>query len=361
MSKIKLFLDKNPLDSVNRRLHKMKPEDITDRVQREWRSYVKWRRRRRRLSSWYLNKVHPSESVDILIFLVTLMLCTIGMAVIVAGLILVAQSIFSNLLVEIISSVLVIFSLSILVMIKLLLKGFDIHVALYSSDMDRKDNSMRAFFELHPHNLIAELYKPVKKPNLFEKHYDDLDYDDMFMIDELPEFVYSDIPSIDKSDDFQKTETIEEEDSTSYGTMKLLYNLFIHLLNVNYRGSLYRHQNWSAKTKTLELIHLMWNKNHVPLTSSKRETGLLVRAWSDMLSGKIGWKEYYGMVDAMMARVGAEASTIEERDKSEVIDRLMKLKHDSDVMNDSQSLARMRDLVGRLHESSAELVGRTVS
>ena len=359
MGWIKSFLNRDTLDGANRRLHKMKPEDITKRVQREWRSYVKWRRRRRRLSSWYLNKVLKNKLAKLLIVLLVIILflgCLSGLCIITVRIFphfLGLDWPFNCL------SYSVVF-IPILIALFINVSAF-LHNVFYSLDMDQNDNSMKVFFELHPHDLIARLYEPIKNPNFFEKHYDAL-YNPVYDVAaKLPDCVYRDIPTIRHGDDFQKTETIEEEDSTSYGTMKLLYNLFFHLLSASFRDLMHKRQNWSDKIKTFELIHLMWNKNHVPLTSSKRETGLLVRAWSDLSAGRISWNEYYGMVDAMTARVKAEAATIVVRDRKEVIDRLMDLKHDSDVMNDSQSLTRMRDLVGRLHESSTELTGKTVT
>lgn len=362
MGWIKSFFNRDPLDGVNRRLHKMKPEDITGRLQRGWRSYVKWRRRRRRLSSWYFNKVYPNRLIRSLLAIIAVFGPPIIAIAVSVGLILVTQSIFPNL--TIISSMMigaVDVALFFLIMCKLFSNVEDIQATLYSLDMDKQYNNMRTFFELHPHDLIARLHESIKDPNFFEKHYDALDNPVYNATVELPDCIYRDIPTIRHGDDFQETETAEEEDSTSYGTMKLLYNLFLHLLGASSRDLMHKRQNWSAKIKTFELIHFMWNKNHMPLESSTRETGLLVRAWSDLSVGRLSWDEYYGMVDAMMARMKTEASAIAARDRKEVIDRLMDLKHDSDVMNDSQSLTRMRDLVGRLHESSTELTGKTVT
>lgn len=340
----------------------MKPEDITKRVQRGWRSYVKWRRRRRRMSSWYLKKVHPNKPVRLLFVIIAAVGPPVIAAAILIGLVLFTQSTLQNLPIiigMIIEGFYVL--LSFLIMCELFSKGDDIQATLYSLDMDKKNNRMKAFFKLHPHDLIARLHKPIKDSNFFEKNYDDLDNFVNNSIVKLPDYVYNDIPPIYNIDDFQKTETIEEEDSVSYGTMKILYNMFLHLLNASFRDPLRNVPNWSNKTKTFELIHFMWNKNHVPLKSNMLETGRLVRAWSDLSVGRLSWDEYYGMVDAMMTRVETEADTIVARDRKEVIDRLMDLKHDSEVMNDSQSLTRMRDLVGRLHESSTKLTGKTVT
>ena len=359
MGWIKSFLNRDTLDGANRRLHKMKPEDITKRVQREWRSYVKWRRLRRRLSSWYLNKVLKNKLAKLLIVplvIIILLGCLSGLCIITVRIFphfLGLDWPFNCL------SYSVVF-IPILIALFINVSAF-LHDVFYSLDMDKQHNSMKAFFELHPHDLIARLHKPIKDSNFFEKNYDDLDNFVDNLIVKLPDYVYNDIPPIYNIDDFQKTETIEEEDSVSYGTMKILYNMFLHLLNASFRDPLRKVPNWSNKTKTFELIHFMWNKNHVPLKFNILETGRLVRAWSDLSVGRLSWDEYYGMVDAMTARVEAEADIIVARDRKEVIDRLMDLKHDSEVMNDSQSLTRMRDLVGRLHESSTELTGKTVT
>lgn len=148
----------------------------------------------------------------------------------------------------------------------------------------------------------------------------------------------------------------DDREDLYYGMTKTLITVFMIQLD----GSLYSYDNFAYNLKTIQLIYSMWMEHRASLEFNKRETGLLIRSWLELYYGEIGISDYNEMIDGMLSDTLEVAGMIERKDKATVMERLESLKRDSDVVNGSKDVMKMRDLVGMVHDSSTELVGKAV-
>lgn len=148
----------------------------------------------------------------------------------------------------------------------------------------------------------------------------------------------------------------DDREDVYYGMAKTLITIFMIQLG----GSLYSDNNFAYNLKTIQLIYSMWMEHRASLEFNKRETGLLIRSWLELYYREIGISDYNEMIDGMLSETLEVAGMIERKDKATVMERLESLKRDSDVVNGSKDAVKIRDLVGMVHDSSTELIGKAV-
>lgn len=296
----------------------MPPEDITLQLEGDWAAYIRRRRRRIKACSWIDGVSHRyKDAVTSIKTMITAIILSFvfGFAYCITPL----SPVFVSVIIGIPLA-----SITIYGIIRLVCKI--IRPVDYAEGIGRE----MAGFLKHHHGRLKTFYKVFMLSNKKYREY----FDDDYM-------------TLDKS--------------VYYGFDKVLSTIWscqtCDSSNVFGIDGLYEDDVYT----TYQLIRFMWANHRSPLLSSRHETGLLIRAWSDLSVDKIGWKEYYEIVNEMALRVKREANIMETTDKNSILERLDSIKHDSDVVNGSPDVARMRGLIGRVHDSGAELSRKTAS
>lgn len=301
----------------------MSPEDITLQLESDWAAYIRRRQRRIKVCSWIDGVSHRYKNVITntkTIITAIILSFVFGFAFCITPL---SQShVFVLAVLCVIGIPLV--SIPIYGIIRLV--GKFIRPVDYVKGIGRE----MAGFLKHHHGRLKTFYKVFMSSNKKYREY----FDDDYM-------------TLDKS--------------VYYGVDKILSTIWscqtCDSSNVFGIDGLYEDDVYT----TYQLIRFMWANHRAPLRFSRHETGLLVKEWVSLLSGRTDWSTYDGMVRSMIPEVIKATSTRASRDKDSILERLESIKRDSDVVNGSPSIVRIRDLVDRVHDSSVELVGRTVS
>lgn len=318
---------------AGRKLDGMPPGDIVGRLDEDWRAYLKWRGRRARMSSLlenvgrFISNVidKPFRRVIIIFGASSLIIvfCDCLAKMFSPGLISIIKTVASGLIVLFLSLAVLyeIFKLVAVIML-LIVSYLDKRIKTNDGLADLKR------FLKHRHGPLKNMYRPMVKNHVFEQYRKAWGGSSLLGND---------------------------GDSSYYGAARILSTVFLSQLDSGGYGFYYNTH------KTLEMIEFMLVVHRSSLKSNIDKISLLVQQWPDLFTRRISWDDYNEKVDSMLSEARKNSSKVEEEDKGIVLDRLESLKHDSDVVNNSPDVARMRGLVDRVHDSSIELAGRVES
>lgn len=332
MKSIIRIINKIKCDSVRRKFDRMNSGSIAKQLGKDWKAYLKWRKRRKNLHSLFSDIDRIIYDVLYSVFdvfdtgmTITSVILIVIITLVLTGVLGMLARLFPVLMPFVIMPIIIFFILAFLAPIMGIVMSFAKEMtALKDHNLSACTTDLKRFLK-HRNSPLKNMYKSMSN--------DDLNH----VIERCHNEAWAGSELIDNDDD-------------SYGIAKILYTVFLNQTN----GCFYNH-------KALELIELMWIDHGVPLEFSMKNTGVLVRQWSKLSNGEISWNEYYGIISDMLSKVIGVAARAGEKDKNTVMSRINSIKHDSYVVNNSPDVVRIRNLVDRVHDSSTELVGGRAS
>lgn len=331
---------------ARKKLNRMRPEDLVGQLGKDWKAYLKWRKHRLRLSSWLENVDRIINDMIDRAFRKVIMIFEVS-PLIVVGIILcsvvlgwLAKILFPGMIsiikIASFSPIILTLSLTFLYMaFKIIAIIIVIIVNLINSIIKINNDSLLACttdlkrFLKHRHGTLKNMYRSMVKNHVIERYCNE---------------AWGGSEILDNN-----------EDSSYYGIARILSTVFLSQPDSGGYGFYY------YTHKTLEMIEFMLIVHRSLLNSNIDKISLLVQQWPDLFTRRISWDDYNDKLDSMLSEARKISSRVEEEDRNIVLDRLESLKHDSDVLNGSPDVVKMRDLVKRVHDSSTELVGRRAS
>lgn len=313
---------------AERKISKMRPEDVARRLSVDWKAYLGWRRRRKvgylvlDVVGYMLEGAFSCTSIETLTSIMSIVGVTFLLTVVLGmpSRLIHIVSLFTIMLIVLLLAFFLI--TPIMCIVTSFIKG---KIGLENHELSACTADLKRFLR-HRRGPLKNMYRSMGDGGLH----------DLMERCHRESWVGGDLL---------------DDDSPEHGVAKILYTVFMGQPDAGraYDG------------KTFELIELMLVDHKTPSPFILRETGLLVRSWADLSTGGVSRSDYDEKIDFMLSEAHEYFKRAEGADERVVLDRLDSLKRGSDVVNGSPDVARMRDLVDRVHDSSAELVGRTVS
>lgn len=331
---MKKILNKINWAFARKRLDGMRPEDLVGQLGKDWKAYLKWRERMDRMPSLIGNAGRVIGDVIDRSFRRVIIIFGLSYLIIVNCDCL-ARISFPGMVsfIKIADSGLIVLFL-LLAVLYAIFELVAVIMLLIASSLDKRiktnDGSLtglKRFLE-HRHGPLKNMYRSMVKNHVLERYREA--WDEIALLD-------------------------SDDDSSYCGAAKILFIVFLSQPDSGGYGF------YCNTYKTIEMIEFMLVAHRSSLKSNIDEIGLLVQQWPDLFTRRISWDDYNGKVDSMLSEARRNSSRIEGEDRSIVLDRLESLKHDSDVVNNSPDVMRIRNLVDRVHDSSTELVGKQAS
>lgn len=332
---MKKILNKINWAFARKELDGMRPEDLVGQLGKDWKAYLKWRERMDRMPSLLGEIKRVANIVINSSFRRMVMVFSASSLIIVAcerlaevsfpGMISVMKTAAFGLIILFLSLTALYVTFKSIAIIMVLI-ACPLDKSMKTSD-DGSFTDLKRFLE-HRHGPLKNMYRSMVKNHVLERYREA--WDENALLD-------------------------SDDDSSYCGAAKILFTVFLSQPDSGgYGFYCYTH-------KTLEMIEFMLVAHRSSLKSNIDEIGLLVQQWPDLFTGRISWDDYNGKVDSMLSEARRNSSRIEGEDRSIVLDRLESLKHDSDVVNGSPDVVKIRDLVKRIHDSGTELIGKQAS
>ena len=333
---MKKILNKINWAFARKRLDGMRPEDLVGQLGKDWKAYLKWSGRRVRMSS-LLGEIELVANIVINSSFRRMVMVFSASSLIIVACERLAEVSFPGMISVMKTAAfgLIILFLS-LTALYVTFKSIAIIMVLIACPLDKrmKTSGDGSFTDLkrflkHRHGPLKNMYRSMVKNHVIERYCNEMWGESDELLD-------------------------NNEDSSYYGIVRILSTVFISQPDSD------NYDFYLLYSKTLEMIEFMLVAHRSLLKSNIDKIGLLVQQWPDLFTRRISWDDYNNKLDSMLSEARRNSSRIEGKDRSIVLDRLESLKRDSAVVNGSKDVMKMRDLVGMVHDSSTELIGKAV-